>query len=214
MKISISLVVVLQVVCLAGLPLSSSAQVQRGAVYGTVLDDSGAVVPGALVQLTSVLTAPRETVTGSRGEYRFPDLDPGEYTMRAVLQGFTDLVRPGVIVGVGTFVEIDARLTRAGIVEEVVVAAASPVLDTRRQGNVTNFDQTMLTGVPTARDPWALLPHVPGVSTGRPNVGGSESTNQAQFATRGDNGGNTMWNIDGVTITDMAAGGASTTYYD
>ena len=72
----------------------------------------------------------------------------------------------------------------------------------------------MLNEVPTARDPWALMQHLPGVSIGRPNVGGSESTNQAQFAARGDNGANTMWNIDGVTITDMAAAGASTTYFD
>jgi hypothetical protein len=49
---------------------------------------------------------------------------------------------------------------------------------------------------------------------GRPNVGGSESTNQAQYSARGDNGMNTTWNLDGVTITDMVAVGASTTYFD
>ena len=102
----------------------------------------------------------------------------------------------------------------ADVSEEVVVSAATPVLDVKRQGNVTNFDQAMLNEIPTARDPWALMQQLPGVSIGRPNVGGSESTNQAQFAARGDNGSNTMWNIDGVTITDMAAAGASTTYYD
>ena len=96
----------------------------------------------------------------------------------------------------------------------MIVAASTPVLDVKRQGNVTNFDQVMLNEVPTPRDPWALMQQLPGVSIGRPNVGGSESTNQAQFAARGDNGGNTMWNIDGVTITDMAAPGASTTYFD
>jgi hypothetical protein len=98
--------------------------------------------------------------------------------------------------------------------EDVVVNAASPVLDARRQGNVTNFDRVMLEEVPTARDPWALMQHLPGVTVGRPNVGGSESTNQAQPGARGDSGLNTMWNLDGVTITDMAAVGASTTYFD
>ncbi len=72
----------------------------------------------------------------------------------------------------------------------------------------------MLNEVPTARDPWALMQHLPGRPDRRPNVGGSESTNQAQFTARGDNGANTMWNIDGVTITDMAASGGSTTYFD
>ena len=88
------------------------------------------------------------------------------------------------------------------------------MLDTRRQGSVTNFDNVMLNEVPTARDPWALMPHLPGVTTGRPNVGGSDSTNQAQHAARGDGGLNTMWNLDGVTITDMASVGSSTTFFD
>ena len=152
--------------------------------------------------------------TGDRGEFRLPDLDPGQYVLRATLEGFRPVRRPDIIVGVGTSVEIRIDMVVADVSEEVVVSAATPVLDVKRQGNVTNFDQAMLNEIPTARDPWALMQQLPGVSIGRPNVGGSESTNQAQFAARGDNGSNTMWNIDGVTITDMAAAGASTTYYD
>ncbi len=82
------------------------------------------------------------------------------------------------------------------------------------QDDISREISEALEEVPTPRDPWSLMQHLPGVSSGRPNVGGSESTNQAQFAARGDNGANTMWNLDGVTITDMAAVGTSTTYYD
>jgi hypothetical protein len=164
--------------------------------------------------LTSALGAPRELATGDRGEFRFPDLDPGSYELRAAMDGFAPLVRPNILVGVGTHVEIRVEMVIAQVVDSVSVHAATPVLDVRRQGNVTNVDQVMLDEIPTARDPWALMQHLPGVSIGRPNVGGSESTNQAQFVARGDNGANTMWNIDGVTITDMTATGGSTTYYD
>ena len=124
------------------------------------------------------------------------------------------MVRPNVIVAVGASVEITIELVLADVAEEVIVSASTPVLDVKRQGNVTNFDQVMLNEVPTPRDPWALMQHLPGVTIARPNVGGSESTNQAQFTARGDNGTQTMWNLDGVTITDMAAVGASTTYFD
>ena len=72
----------------------------------------------------------------------------------------------------------------------------------------------MLNDIPTARDPWALMQHLPGVTIDRPNVGGSGSATQAVFAARGDDGSNTSWNIDGVTITDQAAPGASSTYFD
>ena len=51
----------------------------------------------------------------------------------------------------------------ADVAEHVVVTASTPVLDVRRQGNVTNFDQAMLNGIPTARDPWALMQQLPGV---------------------------------------------------
>lgn len=214
MKISLLTTAIFQAACVLGLALPSAAQVQRGAIYGTVHDATGAILPGVVLQLTSDITAPRETTTGDRGEFRIPDLDPGPYALRATLEGFRPVRRPDIIVGVGVSVEIRIDLAVADVSEEVVVSAATPVLDAKRQGNVTNFDQAMLNEIPTARDPWALMQHLPGVSIGRPNVGGSESTNQAQYAARGDNGSNTMWNIDGVTITDMAAAGASTTYYD
>jgi hypothetical protein len=200
--------------CLIALASPVSAQVQRGVIHGTVHDSSGGVLPGALVQLTSDVSAPREAAAGDRGDYRFQDLDPSRYTLRVTLDGFAPLVRPDVIVDVGATVEIRIDMAIGAVTEEVVITVSSPVLDSKRQGNVTNFDRVMLEEVPTPRDPWSLMQHLPGVSIGRPNVGGSESTNQAQLAARGDNGANTMWNLDGVTITDMAAPGASTTYYD
>jgi hypothetical protein len=206
--------VALGIACVVALIAPVAAQVQRGAISGTVHDPSGAVVPGAVVQLTTELGAPRDAVAGSRGEYRFHDLDPGRYALRAAVDGFAPVVRPDVIVEVGSNVEIDIEMALGVVTEEMVITAASPVVDARRQGNVTNFDNVMLNEVPTARDPWALMQHLPGVSVGRPNVGGSESTNQAQHAARGDSGLNTMWNLDGVTITDVASLGASTTYFD
>ena len=152
------------------LALPCAAQVQRGAIYGTVQDATGAVLPGVALQLTSTLTAPRETTAGEQGEFRFPDLDPGPYTLRATLDGFAPLLRPNILVGVGGNVEIRIEMVIADVAEVVNVDAATPVLDVRRQGNVTNFDQVMLNEIPTARDPWALMQHLPGVSISRPNV--------------------------------------------
>lgn len=199
---------------LLGLAPSGAAQVQRGAIYGTVTDASGAVLPGAVVQLTSPLTGAREAVTGTGGEFRFENLDPGPYSLRVTMAGFTPLVRENVTVGVGTNVDLRMEMSVAGVQEEVRVTADTPTLDVRTQGNVANFDRELLNEVPTARDPWVLLQFVPGVQLDRINVGGSESGQQSVFAARGDDGSNTMWNLDGVTITDPAAIGSSPTYYD
>lgn len=191
------------------------AQVQRGTIYGSVVDNSGAVLQGVPVQLTSPMTAPQEVVTGAKGEFRFTDLDPGPYTIRATLQGFAPLVRENIIVGVGTSVELGAiKLSVAGVQEEVKVTAPVTLLDSKQQGNISNFDKTFLEEVPTSRDPWSLLQQVPGVQLDRVNVGGSESGQQSTFSARGDDGTNTMWNLDGISVTDEAAIGSSSTYWD
>ena len=195
-------------------PPSAQAQVQRGMLQGVVRDASGAHVPGAVLTLQSDLMAAQETISGTLGEFRFVQLDPGRYSLSVALDGFAPYLRSPLIVGVGTTVELVVELEVAGRVDEVRVSAATPVLDTRRQGNVTNFDQVMLNEVPTARDPWALMQHLPGVVINRPNVGGSQSATQAVIIARGDDGTGTSWNIDGVTITDPVAAGASSTYFD
>ena len=57
-------------------PASVEAQLQRGAIHGVARDASGAVLPGAVIVLTSELSAPQETLSGVLGEFRFVNLDP------------------------------------------------------------------------------------------------------------------------------------------
>ncbi|MGE5359552.1 MAG: TonB-dependent receptor domain-containing protein [Bacteroidales bacterium] len=210
-----SLARMLVVVAILAIALPASAQIQRGAIYGTVVDNTGAVLPGVTVTLTSNVKAPQSIVSGSQGEFRFGELDPGTYTLTASLQGFAPFKRENVIVNVGSNVELPVQLALAGVQQQVTVTAATPVLDERTHGNTTTFGDAVLNEVPTARDPWALLQQVPGVTVDRVNVGGSESGQQSAMNARGDLSGlNTMWNMDGVTITDMGAVGSSPTYYD
>jgi hypothetical protein len=205
---------VLVLLALVAFAMPASAQVQRGAIYGTVTDNTGAVLPSVTLTLTSNVSGPQTTVSGSHGEFRFGELDPGMYVLAASLQGFAPYKRTNVIVNVGTNIQLPVQMALQGVQQEVTVTAATPVLDTKTHGNTTTFGDAALNEVPTARDPWVLLQQVPGVLVDRVNVGGSESGQQSTFAARGDNGNNTMWNIDGVTITDMGAIGSSPTYYD
>jgi hypothetical protein len=72
----------------------------------------------------------------------------------------------------------------------------------------------MLQEVPSARDPWVIIQQTPGLLVDKENVGGSESGAQSSFRSRGGYGWDSMWNMDGVPITDMFATGASPMYYD
>ena len=68
MRIKLCACICLWAACVVALAPPAWAQVQRGVILGTVHDPSGAVLPGALVQLTSDVGAPREVAAGGRGE--------------------------------------------------------------------------------------------------------------------------------------------------
>src|SRR5256885_15295181 len=75
--------------------MSLCAQTNSTAIVGTVTDPSGAVVVGAKITLLQVQTGIKRTdVTSSSGDYAFPLLDPGEYTVTVEAKGFkTETVR-------------------------------------------------------------------------------------------------------------------------
>ena len=52
------------------------------------------------------------------------------------------------------------------------------------------------------------------VHDNRVNVGGNESGQQSGFVGKGALATDTMWNLDGVVITDTTSGGASSSYFD
>ena len=190
------------------------AQQQTGRIDGVVTDATGGVVPGATVRLSGQTTAQLETTTSANGDYHFLNLSPGSYTVTAKLAGFADVVRQNVIVQTGGSTQIDLQLRPSGVTEAVTVTGASPVIDMRRTTNEITYDQTQLQEIPTARDPWVLLQQTPGVLVDRVNVGGNESGQQSTFIRGASDGSDTMWNLDGIMITDPASIGATPTYYD
>jgi len=88
-------------VCLlfAATALGLRAQTVQGVITGTVSDQSGAVVPNAVVMMTNEGTNISETrTTGSNGLYRCPLVPPGTYTVTVTASGFAKNVTKGVVV--------------------------------------------------------------------------------------------------------------------
>ena len=78
----------------------------RGAVK-----DSGGIIPGVEVTLTNDSTSvARSTTSNEAGEYNFPNLAPGNYTLKAMLQGYKTYQRGGLGVGTQQFLTIDVVL--------------------------------------------------------------------------------------------------------
>src|SRR4051794_21190825 len=72
------------------LPWTAAAQALTGSLVGTVKDEQGAVLPGALVRLTSpaLIGGPATATTNEKGQLRFPVLPSGSYLLEIELQGF------------------------------------------------------------------------------------------------------------------------------
>ena len=103
----------LWVVALLWLPLASAAegQTSTGSLAGTIRDVSGGVIPGAVVTVKNAATGiARSATTDAEGRYRIPNLEPGDYEVRATLTGFRTAVRSGVVVTVGGATDADVEM--------------------------------------------------------------------------------------------------------
>jgi len=190
----------------------ASAQVFTGRVDITVEDSSGGRVPGVTVGLTGPVD--QTQVTDVQGQAHFLNLPVGTYAVNAALAGFNSYANNTVVVLSGAATPITARLGVAGTAETVVVTAATPVVDMRRNTTTTNVTMEELQDIPSARDPWVVMQTVPTVYVDRVNVGGAESGQQSNYNAKGAQATDNTWSIDGVPVTDMGATGASAFYYD
>src|SRR3982751_6924218 len=194
---------------------SVRAQSQTGEIFGKVTDESSAVLPGVQVTITAPgLLQPLTAVTSETGSFQFPRLDVGLYNVKFELPGFKTIVKQGIQVTVGFSANVSTQMGVSTVQETVTVAGESPVVDTKNTATKQTFTTEMLQSIPSARDPWVILQQTAGIAMDRENIGGNMSGQQSNFVSRGANPANTKWSLDGVDITDMAATGASPSYYD
>jgi hypothetical protein len=198
--------------CLALVAGSAFAQFQTGNIFGKTQAKDGSALPGVTVTLTGG-GAPQTVVTDATGAFRFPNLSPGKYTLKAELSGFGSATRTGLTVSVGQNADV-AMTLNASLSESITVTAESPLLDVRKAGTGTNVSNIEMEKIPTSRDPWTVLQSIPAVQVDRINVGGSQSGQQSNYYAKGALGRDNTWNVDGVNITDMGATGSSPLYFD
>src|ERR1700682_1672205 len=202
----------LMVALCALVAFSAFGQFQTGNLYGKAQAKDGSFLPGVSITLTGV-GAPHTTVTDGQGLFRFPNLSPGQYTVKAELSGYGTATRTGLSVSVGQNVDISMTLNPS-MAESITVTAEAPLLDTRKTGTGTSVTKVELEKIPTSRDPWTVMQSVPSVQVDRINVGGSQSGQQSVYYDKGAQVRDRTWNMDGVNITDMGATGSSPLYFD
>jgi len=102
-----ALVLALAMLLLASGAPRAAAQISKGNIYGTLADESGAVVPGATVTLAGSTIGTRTTTSATTGDFRFLNLDPGVYKLTVSLSNFATLTRD-VRVTIGENVNVGA----------------------------------------------------------------------------------------------------------
>lgn len=108
---------------------ASFAQQITGRLVGTVLDASDAGIPGAQVTATNQNTGiSTVTTTDAAGNYSFPTLPAGTYTIRAEAAGFRAAVAPDTQINVGQTRRVDMKLEVGSLAETVEVQAVAPLV--------------------------------------------------------------------------------------
>jgi outer membrane receptor protein involved in Fe transport len=114
-------------------PLRGQSLAAGGAIEGTLVDESGGVLPGASIGVRNQATGVvRETASDEIGSYHALLLPVGRYDLTASLPGFASLKRSGLVVGIGQTLTVNLTLELAGAQETVVVTAEAPLLELKR----------------------------------------------------------------------------------
>jgi hypothetical protein len=212
MKVRVAALAVALLVMVAG---TVRAQSQSGEIFGKITDESGAVLPGVTVTVTSpVLLQPLVATSSETGSFQFPRLEVGTYSVKFELAGFKTIVKADIRITVNFSANLSTQMGVSSVQETVTVSGESPIVDTKDVGTKQTFTAEMLQSIPSARDPWVILQQTAGIAMDRENIGGNMSGQQSNYISRGANPTNNKWSLDGVDITDMSATGASPSYYD
>jgi hypothetical protein len=109
---------------------SLSAQTDTGRILGSVGDESGAVIPNAVVTITDAdRGAARTLSTNGAGEYLAPNLLPSHYTVRASSPGFKSVERRNIELEVAKDVRVDFSLQAGDTQTTVTVTTEAPLVD-------------------------------------------------------------------------------------
>ncbi|MFZ1701507.1 MAG: carboxypeptidase-like regulatory domain-containing protein, partial [Pyrinomonadaceae bacterium] len=101
-----------------------------GSIAGTVTDQNGALVPGAMVKIKGAAGQEWSTVTNDSGGFRVPSIQNGVYVVTITATGFKTSTVTNVKVDVGTPVTVDAKLEIGNVGEIVEISSGGEVLQT------------------------------------------------------------------------------------
>ena len=172
-----------------------NAQTVQGVVTGSVFDSSGAILPGATVTLTNEGTnITQTTVSGPAGEYRFPLVPPGTYSLDVKSKNFREWLTKEIVVGPSQTVSLNATLELGSTTQTVEVTTTPPLVQTGTSDLTHSVNSIEILSSPMAsRNVYDLAFAAPQVSLGMdfgPASGGERESGTAYLLNGSDNNNN------------------------
>jgi len=174
------------------------AQVDTGAILGTVTDTSGGAVTSASVTLTNQGTNAALTITtGADGGYKFTPVRIGTYKIKVSLQGFQTVEKRDITVNVGADVVVDFTLKPGSVTETIEVASSVPVLSTQDASVGQVIDSRNVTNLPlNGRNFTFLAQLAAGVNSPQADTRGNAAS--GAFAANGLRPAQNNYLLDGI----------------
>jgi len=177
---------------------SSFAQIDAGAILGTVSDSSGGRISGATVTLTNEGTnASVSTTTGDDGGYKFTPVKIGTYKVTVTIQGFQTTTQHGLVVNVGENLVADFTLKPGSVSETVEVTTSAPVLQSQDASVGQVIDSKNVNDLPlNGRNFTFLAQLAAGVNTPQADTRGNAAS--GAFAANGNRPAQNNYLLDGI----------------
>jgi hypothetical protein len=198
-------------ICLVTLPFALRAQNATGSLLGEVQDASGARIKSANVTVTdNASSVARQATTDSRGQFRFPDLLPGNYRVVVNAKGFAE-ASSDVTVQVSNVRDVLVTLRPEAAQQTVNVKAEASSITTQVLDTTDAVNGGVVTGkdletIPLAARSFANIAYmVPGTEPVEP----SDPTKAriTAVSTGGSSGLNNQLTVDGADNSDDFIGG-------
>jgi hypothetical protein len=211
-----ALCVTLLVALFAPLQVVLGQSAAGGTVTGTVEDPSRAAVPNASITLRGAATGVSLTTTStSAGQFVFPIVPVGEYTLAVSARGFAQAVLSGVTVTLNQTTTERIALKLGTTTSTVQVTASAVRLNTTTAQASTGLDQQTYSNLPLAltgapRSPTIVADLMPGVADTPTNSSGLNEPGEAQIFDETVNGGQTLASevyYDGVAMMQTNVAG-------
>ena len=133
---------------------------------GSVVDQSGAVLPGAAITVAEESTGlVRSAVSSDAGRFVLPAVPPGVYTVKAELSGFQTQSRTGVRILVGQAVTLALTMPIGSLTDQITVTGTAPLIEVTQTTLGSSLTTEDIEGLPTqGREMLSLMQMIPGVT--------------------------------------------------